>query len=180
MEPDDSLLDWPAVHSRVEHGSGLDRTGSGLKPIFAGSGLDRTAIFLKIGGSGLDRTEKILVILMWLFWKYQNFYLWSNFTDLLNRSLYFAIKGKNPAGTILHFELYPLLFTYNVEVYSCSNVNIVECLVSMRAVRFFVGSALTISFGLTCRGYTFDRNAFNVLFQKVQGLGLRFMFSVYV
>jgi len=28
MEPDDSLLDWPAVHSRVEHGSGLDRTGS--------------------------------------------------------------------------------------------------------------------------------------------------------
>jgi len=27
-------------------------------------GLDRTAIFLKIGGSGLDRTEKILVILM--------------------------------------------------------------------------------------------------------------------
>jgi len=28
-----------------EHGSGLDRTGSGLKPILAGSGLDRTAIF---------------------------------------------------------------------------------------------------------------------------------------
>ena len=44
--------------SRDEHGSGLDRTGSGLKPIFAGSGLDRTPIFLKIGGSGLDRTEK--------------------------------------------------------------------------------------------------------------------------
>jgi len=29
------------------------KTGSGLKPILAGSGLDRTAIFLKIGGSGL-------------------------------------------------------------------------------------------------------------------------------
>jgi len=36
--------------------------GSGLKPIFAGAGLDRTAIFLKIGGSGLDRTEKICCI----------------------------------------------------------------------------------------------------------------------
>jgi len=44
---------------RDEHGSGLDRTGSGLKPILGGSGLDRTAIFLKIGGPGLDRTEKI-------------------------------------------------------------------------------------------------------------------------
>jgi len=37
---------------------GLDRTGSGLKSILAGSGLDRTAIFSKIGGRGLDRTEK--------------------------------------------------------------------------------------------------------------------------
>jgi len=53
--------------SRDEHGSGLDRTGSGLKPILAGSGLDRIAIFLKIGGSGLDRTEKNFVGLMWLF-----------------------------------------------------------------------------------------------------------------
>jgi len=53
-----------ALGSRDEHGSGLDPTGSGLKPILAGSGLDRTAIFFKIGGSGLDRTEKIFVILM--------------------------------------------------------------------------------------------------------------------
>jgi len=37
----------------------------------------------------------------------------------------------------------------------------------MTAVRLFVGSALTISFGFACRGYTFDKNAFNVLFQKV-------------
>jgi len=33
-----------------------------------------------------------------------------------------------------------------------SNMNIVEWLVSMSAVRLFVGSALTISFGLACRG----------------------------
>jgi len=46
-----------------EHGSGLDRTRSGLKPILAGSGLDRTAIFLKICGPGLDRTEKIFVVI---------------------------------------------------------------------------------------------------------------------
>jgi len=38
-----------------------DEHGSGLKPIFAGSGLDRTAIFLKSGGSGLDWTQKIFL-----------------------------------------------------------------------------------------------------------------------
>jgi len=27
--------------------------------------------------------------------------------------------------------------------------------------------SFSISFGLACRGYTFDRSAFNVLFQKV-------------
>jgi len=52
------------LHPKDEHGSGLDRTGSGLKPILAGRGLDRTAIFLKICGSGLERTEKIYVVLM--------------------------------------------------------------------------------------------------------------------
>jgi len=41
-----------------------DEHGSGLKPILAASGLDQTAIFLKIGRSGLDRTEKIFVVLM--------------------------------------------------------------------------------------------------------------------
>jgi len=50
----------------------------------------------------------------------------------------------------------------------------------MPAVRFFIGSALTIFFGLACRGYTFERNAFYVLFQKVQGLGLGFTFGVFV
>jgi len=84
------------------------------------------------------------------------------------------------AGTILHFELCPLLFTYNVDVYSSSNVNIVGCLVSMPAVRVFVGFALTISFGLACRGYNFDWKAFIVLFQKVQVLGLGFKFGAYV
>jgi len=40
-----------------------DECGSGLKPILAGSGLDRAAIFLKIGGSGVDQNEKIFVVL---------------------------------------------------------------------------------------------------------------------
>jgi len=62
-------------------------------------------------------------------------------------------------------------------VSSSSNVNIVEWLGPMPAVRLFVGSALTISFGLACRGYTFDRSAFNVLFQKIWGLRLGFIFS---
>jgi len=74
---------------------------------------------------------------------------------------------QNSAGNILQFELYPPLFTYNVEFYSSSNVNIVEWLVSVPAVQLFLGSAVTRSFGLACRGYTFDRRAFNVLFQKV-------------
>ena len=55
----------------------------------------------------------------------------------------------------------------HITLSSSSNVNIFECLVSMPAVRLFVGDALTIVFGLACRGYTFDRSAFNVLFQNV-------------
>jgi len=49
-----------------------------------------------------------------------------------------------------------------------SNVNIIELLVSVPAVWVFVGSSLTISFGLASRYYTFDKRAFCVLFQKVQ------------
>jgi len=86
------------VLTRDEHGSGLD------------------ALFLKIGGSKMDRTQKIFVVLMWLFRKYQKFCLWSDFTGLLNSCVYFAIKCKNATGTILQFELYPPLFTYNVRV----------------------------------------------------------------
>ena len=52
------------LYNRDEHRSGLDRTGSGLKPILVGTGLDRTAIFLEIGGSRLDRTEKVFVVFM--------------------------------------------------------------------------------------------------------------------
>ena len=37
-----------ATEGKDEHGSALDRSGSGLKPILAGSGLDRTAFFLKL------------------------------------------------------------------------------------------------------------------------------------
>ena len=36
-----------------------DRTGSGLKPILSGSGLDRTAIFFENWRTGLDLTEKM-------------------------------------------------------------------------------------------------------------------------
>ena len=59
-------------------------------------------------------------------------------------------------------------------------MNIVEWLVSVPApaVQLSLGTALTISFGLAHRGYTFDRTAFNVLFQNVLGLG--FTFRVYV
>jgi len=49
------------------------------------------------------------------------------------KSVYFAIKCKNTAGTIMQLELYPLLFTHNVVSFS-SNVIIVEWLVSMPAV----------------------------------------------
>ena len=55
---------------------------------------------------------------------------------------------QSSAGTIFQFEQYPPLFTYNVEYYSSSKVNIVGCLVSIPAVWLFLGSALTIPFGL--------------------------------
>ena len=57
-------------------------------------------------------------------------------------------------------------FVYIQRLSSSSNVNIAEWLVSMPVVRLFLGSTLTISFGIACRGCTFDRSAF-VLFQKV-------------
>jgi len=41
--------------------------------------------------------------------------LLSDFTDLLNGSVYFAISGKSSAGTILQFELFSPLSTYKVE-----------------------------------------------------------------
>jgi len=48
---------------------------------------------------------------------------------------------------------------------SSRNVNILQWLVSMPVVRLFVGSALTISFGL---GFRLEVTcAFNVLFEKV-------------
>ena len=58
-QPTDTFGGENDVTWRDDHGSGLDLTGSGLKPILAGSELERTAFFFKIGGSGLDRTEKI-------------------------------------------------------------------------------------------------------------------------
>jgi len=70
---------------------------------------------------------------------------------------------QNTAWTILQFEY----LCSHIRLTSSGNVNIVEWLVSVPAVRLFVDSALTISFPLASRGYTFDRSAFNVLFQKV-------------
>jgi len=75
------LLTWtpPLQKMRGVRGSGLqtafcpplvtirDEHGSRMKAILSGSRLDRTAIFLKIGGSGLDQTEKIFVVLILLF-----------------------------------------------------------------------------------------------------------------
>jgi len=61
------------IQPKHERNRSQKRIGSGLKAILAGSGLDRTAIFFKIGGSELDRTEKIFVVLMGLFWEYQKF-----------------------------------------------------------------------------------------------------------
>jgi len=55
------------IIARDEHRLGLERTGSELRPILAGPGLDRTAICLKYGGSGLNRTDKIFLVLMSLF-----------------------------------------------------------------------------------------------------------------
>ena len=49
----------------------------------------------------------------------------------------FYHQMQNSAGTILQFELHPPLFTYNVEFYSSSNVNIVEWLVSVPALPWF-------------------------------------------
>ena len=46
---------------RDEHGSGLDRTGSGLKPILAGSELDRTAIFSKLANQDWIGLRKFLL-----------------------------------------------------------------------------------------------------------------------
>jgi len=55
----------------------------------------------------------------------------------------------------------------HITLSSSGNKNIVEWLMSMPVVRVFVGSSLTISFGLASRDYTFDMSAFQVLFQKV-------------
>ena len=57
-------------------------------------------------------------------------------------------------------------------------MNVVHWLVSIPAVQAVLGSALTICFSLASRDYTFDGSAFYLLFYKVSGLGLGFMFRV--
>jgi len=48
----------------------------------------------------------------------------------------------------------------HITLSSSTNVNIVEWSGSMPAVGVFVGSSLTISFGIASRDYTFDMSAF--------------------
>jgi len=59
--------------------------------------------------------------------------------------------------------------------YAISKVNVVECLMSVPAVRVFSGSNLSICFGLASRDCTRGRSTFYVLFKKVSGLRLRFI-----
>jgi len=107
------------LHCRDEHRSGLDQDWSQFWPDQDWIGLQ---FFLKIGGSGLDRTEKIFVVLMWIFWKYQKFLLWSDFTGLLNHSLYFAIKGKTLLG----------LFCNSNCIHLWAHITLTSILVTMR------------------------------------------------
>jgi len=89
-----------------------DRTGSRLKPILAGSGLDPTAIFLKIGGQDWIGLRKYLLLSCDYFENIKNVSC-----DAISQvCVYFATKCKNSARTILQFELHPPLFTYDVEL----------------------------------------------------------------
>jgi len=92
-----------------------DERGSGLKSILAGSGLDRTAIFFLIGGSGLDRTEKMFFCFNVIILNISKFLVVIRFYRFANWQCNFAINDKSTAETILPFELYPPLPTYNVE-----------------------------------------------------------------
>jgi len=49
------------MRGRDEHGSGLDRTVSGLKPILAGSGLDRTPFFSQLADKDWIGLRKYLL-----------------------------------------------------------------------------------------------------------------------
>ena len=56
----------------------------------------------------------------------------------------------------------------HITLSSSNNMNIVERLVSMPAVRLFLGSTLTISFGLACRVTTFIGVLLMYLFKKIR------------
>jgi len=90
-----------------------DRTGAGLKSILAGSALDRTAIFLKIGLSGLDRTEKIFFFNM-IILNVSKILVVIRFYRFAKCQCYFTINHKSSAETILPFELYPPLPTPHI------------------------------------------------------------------
>jgi len=65
-----------------------------------------------------------------------------------NGSIYFVINAKTLLGLFCNSNCIHLCS--HITLSFSSNMNIVEWLVSMPAVRLFVGSALTISFGLAC------------------------------
>jgi len=52
----------------------------------------------------------------------------------------------------------------HITLNSSSKLNILEWSVYMTAVQVFVGSALTLSFGVASRDYTFDRSALYVAY----------------
>ena len=59
----DSSPEIRILYTRDEHGLGLDRTGSGLKPILATSGLDRTAFLWKLANQDWIGLRKFLMFL---------------------------------------------------------------------------------------------------------------------
>jgi len=70
-----------------------------------------------------------------------------------------------PSNAELCWDYFAIQTVSTITLSSSSNVKIVEWLVSVSTVRLFVGSALTISFALACRGYTFDRSTFMYFFK---------------
>jgi len=118
---------------RDEHGSGLDQDWSQFWPDQDWIGLE---YFWKLAEQDWIGPRKFF----WLFWKYQKL---SDFTSLLNGSVYFAIKFKNSAGNILQFQLHSLcsLHIWHWVLVASCNVNIVVWMVSVNAfcaiVRWF-------------------------------------------
>ena len=146
--------------TRDEHGSGLDQTGSGPKPILAGSGLGRTAIFLKIDWSGLDRTEKIccfdviilttssMLVVMWFY----RLVKWYCIFCHQRQKLCWDDFAVHPTSSRLHIQRWVRIAN--------KKLNVVKVLVSVPAVHVFSSSTFTLCFGFSGKDRTFDRRVF--------------------